>query len=443
MVICDSTADSLRRNDEQSDGTTLDLDSDVDLEDLEDLLDAIHRNTTIKTIQLEGDAICSLNVDNAGRLMDALGGLPCIKKLFLHNYVAPLPLLTGFLQQAKTIETITLHTAQLAGRTEPEGDDFCTALANLPCLESVKLSNLVFAGGCSLEKLVGRALSRIWGLRSVELEMEQGGSLSLEALGALCQSPNFAELRLWRMTFHPSHVHLIATTVQRNHTLQTLELGEMGYADHAVDSYRAIADMLRANTCLTQFGMINFSGLDDEGCILMAQALEGNATLRELSVRGCDNLVMGRQAAQAVAKMFSRNATLEECCMNEVGIDDDGALAIARALQRDNSTLRSLILQKIVGDVPRAFQGWLEMLDTNVTLERLYPEATGETKEKMDFLLGLNQGHIRNVQLGVDADRHQFLQLLVSNRFDLNRVHYLLSSNPDFCSDAPLARILT
>lgn len=431
QIVFDSMADSLRRNDGQSEGTTLDLDSESDLEDLDDLLDAIHRNTTIKTVQLEGDAICSLNIDNAERLLDALGGLPCIQKLFLHNYVAPLPLLTGFLQAAKTIEILTLHTAQLSGRNEQEGGDFASALSNLACLESVKLSNLVFAGGFSLEKL-GRGLSQIWGLRTVELEMEQGGSLSCETLGALCQSPNLRELRLWRMTFHPEHVLLIARIVQHNHTLRTLELGEMGYADHFVESYRAIADMLRVNTCLTQFGMINFSGLDDESSILMAQAMEANTTLLEFSLRGCDNLIMGKKAATAVGQMFASNATLQEWNFSSVGIDDAGAVVIARALQLNNSTLRSIILQKIVGDVQRAFKAFLETLETNVTLKRVYPEATAAIKVRMDYLLGLNIGNIRNVQFGVDADRGQFLNLLVANRHDLGHLHYLLASNPDF-----------
>lgn len=430
--ICfDSTADCLRRNDGQSDGTTLDLDSDADLEDLDDLLDAIHRNTTTRVVQLEGDAICSLNLDNAERLFDALGGLPCIQKLFLHNYVAPLPLLTGFFQAAKTIEILTLHTAQLSGRNEQEGDEFGNALSSLSCLESVKLSNVVFAGGFSLEKL-GQALSQIWGLLTVELEMEQGGSLSCETLGKLCESPNLRELRLWRMTFHPEHVLLIAGIVQHNHTLRTLELGEMGYADHFVDTYRAIAEMLRVNSCLTQFGMINFSGLDDESCILLAKAMEVNKTLLEISFRGCDNLIMGQEAATAVAQMIANNATLQEWSMSTVGIDDHGAVVIARSLQLDNSTLKSLILQKIVGDVQRAFKAFLQTLETNVTLKRVYPEATADIKVRMDYLLGLNIGNIRDVHLGVDVDRAQFRNLLVANRHDLGRLHYMLSSNPNF-----------
>lgn len=437
IIRSDSTADSLRRNDEQGDGTTLDLDSDVDLENLPDLVDAIHQNTTIRTVQLEGDAICSLTLDHAGRLFDALGGLPRLCTLFLHKYVAPLPLLTGLLQQAKTIESLTLHTAQLAGRTPSEGNDFATALSDLPCLESVKLSNLVVAGSFSLEQL-GQALSRVGAsLRKIELEMEQGGSLSCVTLAELCLLglPNLRELRLWRMTFQPEHLQFIASAVGRNRTLQTLELGELGYADHDFESsYRAIADdMLRVNVSLTQFGMINFSGLDGEGCIAIAQALQANVTLKELSIRGCDNLVMGAEAATAVAEMFAHNTTLEECMMNSVAVDDDGALAIAGALEINHqSALRSLILQKIVGNVPRAFQAWLKLLDTNRTLERLYPEATAEIKEKMDYLLGLNKAHIRNVQLGVDTGRHQFLKLIVANQSDLDRVHYLLSSNPNF-----------
>ena len=430
-IVYDTAADSLRRNDGYADGTTLDLDSAVDLEDLDDLIDAIHRNTTIVTLQLEGHVICSLTPDSGRRFFDALGGLPSLKHFYLNNYTAPLPLLTGFLVQAKTIENISLKNAQLAGRTAQEGDEFATAIGSLPCLEGVKFCNVVFAGGFSLEKL-GMALSGIWGLQNVFLEMESGGTFPTGALGALCRCPNLRELRLWRMTFHPEHLMLIANSVQRNHTIKQLELGDTGFSDHTAESYRAVAEMLRNNKCLKNFGMINFDGLDDEGCIAMANALEENSTLKEITLRGCHNHVMNAPAAKAVAQMFSRNTSLEGWCMNSVGVDDDGAVAIARALERDNSTLKSLILQRIVGDKTRAFDALMEMLETNLTLERVYPEATGEVKRQLDFLLGLNQVHIRNLQLDVDTNRTEFLNILIANRHELNRAFYLLSSNPDF-----------
>jgi len=429
----DTMADSLRRNDEEHDGTTLDLDDLLEEENLNDLLDGIKRNTTIRTVQLEGDAIiCRLDLYDAQRLMTALGGLPSLTKLFVHNFLVPLSLLTGLLQQAKTLEGITLHTAQLAGRTVQDATDFGQAVADLPCLQSIKWSNLVFAGSWTLEKL-GQALSRVRSLQRVELELEQGGTMSTDVLEALLtRCPKLQELRLWRITLHPHHLILIAQIIEHNQTLQLLELGELGYAIHTMESYRAVANMLRVNTSLKTFGMINFSGLDSQGCTELAQALEHNETLREISVRGCDTLIINDDAALAVAQMFSRNTTLVEWCTNEVGISDQGAAIIGRALQLDNTTLRSLIFKKIVGNVPKAHCAFLEILSTNVALERIFPEATAGIKEQMDYLLDLNQAKLRLVQLGVDVDRCGFFNLIVSHRYNLNRIHYLLSSNPEF-----------
>jgi hypothetical protein len=432
-VVFDSTADSLRRNDERHDGNTLDLENAMDLgEDLEDLLDGIAQNTTISTLQLEGHLLCQLNLEDCARLFDALGGLPSLKKLHLSNYVAPISMFTRFLEKARTLESITLHTVQLYGSDVEEGDEFATAIQSLPCLEAFKCCNAIVAGGLSVEKLVN-ALSQIWGLQKVELELERGGELSLPAMRALCQCPNLKELRLHRMTMHAEHLILIAGILQRNHTIQHLELGEMGYADHEVESYAAVANMLRYNYTLQHFQMINFRGLDDAGCILMANALEENSTLTEITVRGCDHTVLSCEAARAVGQMFRRNRCLQEWGMNTMRVDDEGATIIARALAQGNSSLETLMLQRIVGDNPtRGYLAFRKMLETNVTLQRVYPEAIGQVKREMDLLLRLNRLGLRRVQLGVNTGRAQFLQMLISNQHCLDVVFYLLSSNPDF-----------
>lgn len=430
-LVFESTAETLRRNSSIKDGTTLDLDSVLDLgDDLDDLIDGIHHNTTITTLQLEGHLLCQLNPDECRSLLDALGGLPSLKKLHLHNYVAPLPLLTGLIEKARTLESITFHTVQLAGRNAAQGDAFAQAVGSLPCLENFKCSNAILAGGLSLEKLV-RAVSEVWGLQKVEIELEAGGSLSCPALQALCQCPNLQELRLWRMTLHPEHLILIANNVQRSRTIHTLELGEMGYADHEAESYAAVAQMLQ-DSRLENFGMINFTGLDDEGAILIANALRGNTTLTDFNLRGYDNHVLGQEAAQAFADMFSHNRTLQRLGMNTVGLDEQGAVVIARALGQDNNTLESLMLQRIVGDREKGYLALCDMLETNTTLCRVYPEATGDVKVKMDFLLLLNSLGVRQVQLDVETTWNEFLYALDANGHNLSVLFYLLSNNPDF-----------
>ncbi|CAB9497016.1 leucine Rich Repeat [Seminavis robusta] len=430
-IKCDSPADSLRRNDAR-DGTTLDLDSALDLgDDLDDFLDAVHSNNTIETLQLEGEMICSLNYDQCHQLFDALGGLP-LTKLHLHNFVAPLPLLTSLLQRALNLERITLHTAQLLGRDDVESREFLQAIQGLQQLQAFKCTNAIVMGaGLSLETLV-QALARVHSIQKVELELERGGEVSVESLRSLCQLPQLQELRLWRLTMNEEHLILIANIVQYNDTMEHLELGEMGYADHGVASYRAVADMLRNNSTLETFGMINFSGLDDDGCVLVAEALRDNTTLLQFNMRGCDNLVMGIPAARAVADMLAHNTCLQEFAMNTVGVDNDGAIVLAQALQ-NNRALQSIMLQRIFGDnKARGFLAFLNMLETNYMLRRIYPEAEGDVKAKMDFYLSLNQLGLRQVQLYVDTDWHHFLDLLTKSRHDLNIIFYLLSTSPDF-----------
>jgi hypothetical protein len=429
----DSTADRLRRNDQHGDGTTLDLDSALDIgDDLDDFLDAVHGNTTISTLQLEGDMICSLNPDDGSRLFDALGGLPALTRLHLHNYVAPLQLLACLVERARLLRRISLHTAQLLGRNEDESRQFLMALETLQHLQDFKCSNAIVAGqGLSLETLV-RGLSRLPNIQRVELELERGGEVTLDTLEALCTCPHMEELRLWRITLHPEHLIRIAGIIQNNTTVRHLELGEMGYADHNIDTYAAVAQMLSHNTCLESFDMINFSGLKDDGCMLMANALRSNHTLTDLSVRGSDNHVLGVEAAQAVATMFSHNQTMRQFSFNTVGVDDHGAVVLAAAIGHHNHTLQTLMLQRIVGNKQRGYLAFQQMLQTNFQLRRVFPEAEADIKQKMDFYLTLNRLGLRHVQLYVDTSRTQFLQMLSGSRHDLDVIFYLLSTNPEF-----------
>ena len=434
----DSVEARLRRNDEFGDGTTLDLSyeylSDTDGVISDDLLDAIHTNTSVRSLQLEGHIICNLTPEDGQRLFDALGRLPNLQSLFIHNFVAPLPLLTSFLQEARQLKNLTLHTAQLAGRNDAEAISLVNSLRQLTCLEKFKFSNGVVAGRLSLDMIMA-AVSQIQSLEIVEIELEQGGDLSLPTLEALCRCPQIKELKLWRITFEPQHVVLVANTLKTNTSLKELELGELGYADHTSESYVAMADMLRLNSCLENVELMNFSGFDDEGCIALASAMEENSTLRQLNVRGCDNSIIGSKAAKAIANTFANNTSLKEWSMNSVGIDDEGAAAIAHALKQDNSTLQTMIFQKIVGNTQRAFLAFMGMLQENITLERVYPEATGEIKVQIDFWIGLNQLKLRNLQLNVDAGREEFMDILARNSIHLDRIFYLLLSNPEFIDD--------
>jgi Ran GTPase-activating protein (RanGAP) involved in mRNA processing and transport len=276
-----------------------------------------------------------------------------------------------------------------------------------------------------------RGLSRLPNIQRVELELERGGEVSLDTIEALCSCPQLEELRLWRMTLHPEHLIRIADIIENNTTVHHLELGEMGYADHGFATYSAVAQMLLHNTCLETFEMINFSGLKDEGCILMAKALCNNNTLTDLSVRGCDNHVLSMPAAQAVATMFVQNQTIRQFSMNTVGVDDDGAVVLAQALGHHNHTLQTLMLQKIVGNKQRGYLSFEDMLETNFQLRRVFPEAEADVKQKMDFYLTLNRLGLRQVQLYVNTSRTQFCQMLYGSRQDLDVIFYLLSTNPE------------
>lgn len=452
-------------------GTTSILDLGYDFGNVEELIEELQNDTNIivDTIQIEGHIICTLTPNQGNQLFDVLGMLPKLKSLYVHSFVAPLQLLTRLLTHSKGLHKLVLHTAQLSGGSSgrerdhhnhhhnndeenntnnnvpiSEAEDFIQALENLPQLREVRLSNLVLANGFTLDQLVS-SLASIPSLEVLDLELEQGGNLqSSQALFDLCSNHNnnnnnnrLRELRLWRLAISVDHIRAMVEALTTNTTLEEIELGELGNEDHDDETYVDILPQLfLQNHCLTTFSLMNFSGLSSVGCTAIFHALQVNTTLQSFSIRGCDNCILDKDGAIALSQLLEHNHTLQQLSMNSIGLDDHGAHLIGKALQQNPTTqLKTLIFQKIVGQLQKAFASWLEMVKNNHVLERLYPEATGQVKREIDFYLyDLNQLRLRNLQLNVNATRKDFLDTLIQHRHYVERIFYLLTMNPSFCT---------
>ncbi len=73
----------------------------------------------------------------------------------------------------------------------------------------------------------------------------------------------------------------------------------------------------------------------------ISSALEGNTTLQDLSLFGCEIKCEG---AEAIARALSANGTLQRLNLGGTGIGDKGGEAIISALEKHNHTLQHLNL---------------------------------------------------------------------------------------------------
>ena len=422
---------SLRQSEGSEDMlTTLDLADSCfapDFDQFDRLIRAIRGNTTISTVEIDGNALVCFTLEEVTQLVEAIGSVPELKSLFVRALVAPLNVLTVLIREASGLQKITLASVQLAG----ESTEFNQALSNLHFLQEVRFCNMGFRRNFSFDEMV-RALAGLPVLEKIEIEVEQGASVTSEAMGKLCDVTTLNELRMSPIDFSVQHIQAMASALETNTCTELLELG-LGDGDHTSETWFAMANMLRVNSALTSLTMISFDGLDDDACIALANALEYNTCLQEFSLSRCGlDRVMSTKAALVLVKLLRSNHCLTEYSMNSIGIGEEGLIAVAKALEQ-NSTLKKLNLQKFDADVTAkgGLQALLDMLQTNVVLEHIHPSSTiDEVRLKVNFWLSLNESGLRCIELNSNTSIEEFLGLLASCQDELDKLYYLLITNP-------------
>ena len=159
--------------------------------------------------------------------------------------------------------------------------------------------------------------------------------------------------------------------------------------------------------------------IGDDGAKALAQALQTNTTLQELEH---GNNQVGDDGAKALAQVLQTNKTLQRLSLSSNQISDDGARALAQALQT-NTTLQLLDLNdnQISDDGAKALA---QALQTNTTLHGI-----GLENNKIGFvginsivaaLLSSDHGTLTGVWVGSNCDRAnaaRFVHALVEQKF--------------------------
>ena len=130
----------------------------------------------------------------------------------------------------------------------------------------------------------------------------------------------------------------LAIALEGNTTLRKLSLYDNQISDKGAT---ALAQALEGNTTLHQLDLAN-NKISDEGATALAQALEGNTTLHQLYLS--NNQISDKGAtALAIAMKVNTPTTLRVLYLSDNKISDKGASALAQALE-GNTTLQELYL---------------------------------------------------------------------------------------------------
>lgn len=164
------------------------------------------------------------------------------------------------------------------------------------------------ARASSLEP-VARGLAGLPHVRVVYLharEMDGLGSLSTEAVSALCESQTIKELKLYHFDLPDDQVMTVARHLESNQVIEELGLSSCNL--NSVMTTAAICKMLRQNSALHSLELVPKAIIQDNYSMLIAEALEGNVSLKSFSLGG--NFSVSQACKDAFEQALEENYQL-------------------------------------------------------------------------------------------------------------------------------------
>jgi len=181
-------------------------------------------------------------------------------------------------------------------------------------------------------------------LDSLQMNL-MGNEESAAFMEALKINSSLVRLDINMVDFDDERAVKLAEALKINNCLQELYLGSNKIGKKGAI---ALADMLKTNRSLLKLGITydkNYSGV---AVVKLAEALEMNNCLQELSF-GSNNLgrrgrnIIGETGAVALAKALETNRSVRSLSIDDAGIGEKGIVALASMLTL-NSSLQELYL---------------------------------------------------------------------------------------------------
>ena len=249
--------------------------------------------------------------------------------------------------------------------------DTCNLLSMCPDflqhLEHLELSATHIGSGGAVNLIT--SLAKFSTIRELDLQTTRIGFEDCKALSEFLATSKFIQvLNIGGNDLSSDSIQLIVDGLSHNTSLERLEMSNTSLSS---ENLLHLASVLRVNSSLKELDNRDYGNclshnlIESEGAVAFADMLATNKSLTELDMSGCS--IQG-EGAVYLAKAIEKNSTVRELCIcSSIGSERAGAFA---SMVKKNQCLRKLSLQ----DVSFGVEGALELIKSlkhNTTLEKL------------------------------------------------------------------------
>ncbi|RIB26292.1 hypothetical protein C2G38_2163676 [Gigaspora rosea] len=312
------------------------------------LSEVLCKNTTLTSLILKDN-----NLGSKGGKILSEGGKALASALCKNTTLTSLNLENNNLGSEALCKNTTLKNLDIRDNNLMGGEAIVDALC-----KNTTLTSLDLCGNGLGSKEVKILLGLLWKIftgASLDLSRNELGSEGGKAFSdALCKNPSLTELKFQKNNLGSEGGKALVDALCKNSTLTSLDLD---YNELGSEGGNALADALCKNSTLTSLNLQN-NNLGSEGGKALADALCKNSMLTSLNL-WINNL--GSEGGKALADALCKNSTLTSLNLR--------GNALAKALCK-NSTLKDLNLEynNLGSEEGKAF---VDALCKSFTLENL------------------------------------------------------------------------
>jgi Ran GTPase-activating protein (RanGAP) involved in mRNA processing and transport len=287
---------------------------------MEELIEALSKNTTVDYIRLDRDFLPCMDDEHLPAFFTAIGKLPALTEAHIWHASLPVKVLADFIKEAGKLEYLELGCLEIEG-SEEDFKIVSAAIKGHPTLTAFTMSDFSLRDETVVIDGFVETLATIPNLRQVKLEVthrRRGSIVGSEAakrtvsvtlnggaLATLIACPSLSDLTLNRLNLKLDDYEALAEAIKTSPNLKNLALPHCNLNDDGADH---LARSIGANCTLEKLDF-SCNNLTDEGCITIATALKENKSVKMLRLWG--NVKISNAGFDALVDMLQSNLTLE------------------------------------------------------------------------------------------------------------------------------------
>jgi hypothetical protein len=374
--------------------------------DLEGFLFALKCNKTVKHVCFSGAFVRELTPEQWCLMIEGVGHLESLEQLQIWCSTIPVRTFGTMLQNSKHLKVILFFHVRLDGSE----DDFLhlsDAIRHHPSLTEFRFGGIeTVVENVSLNCVV-EALGDAPTLKIVTIQLFNSNRTAIfsgEALARMLNSKSITGLYLTRLGLGQDHYIVISSAIATNRNLRVLDL----FANSA----------------------------SNEQLLLIATGLRENHGLETFVLPGLSNLDLSYECSSAIADTLKMNTTMHSLYLPCSRFTDDGLIMLAESLTV-NTTLKKVEIGVSDQIGSHGMAALTQMLEKNYELERLIVDSAEKSiKGKIEYYMRLNAVGRGPLLSSGQANRVEWVNMLISVHDDLDCLFYFISMNPTICQFA-------